>query len=217
MKREISKIRNNNIGNVLTILAVIAIIVGLSVIGIRLMKPPTKSVEQLGTEEDKDLTENLISREKALKTITKSIGSAKILDDYQLFDGNDNEIVQGVLAEEDDTIYKVWNVNQNVNKDILIGFLFDEDSKVVWSESSSKDFWNPNVPKIDLCYNDKKYQSEMNFKDGAFSYKKRNTAIAILGPEQGENVSSVWAYNTKDDTLSLVWYNTIFMSEGEKY
>ena len=217
MKRENSKIRNINTGNILTILAVIAIIVGLSVIGIRLMKPPAKSVEQLGTEEDKDLTENLISREKALKTINKSIGSAKILDDYQLFDGKNNEIVKGVLAEEDDTIYKVWHVDQNVSKDILIGFLFDEDSKIVWSESSSKDFWNPNVPKIDLSYTDKKYQSEMNFKDGAFSYKKRNTAIAILGPEQGENVSSVWAYNIKDDSLSLVWYNTIFMAEGEKY
>ena len=217
MKREISKIRNNNTGNILTILAVIAIIVGLSVIGIRLMKPPAKSVEQLGTEEDKDLTENLISREKALETINKSIGYADVIEDYAILNGKDNEVVKPMLAEANDRTYVVWQVDEKVNNDILIGFLFDEDSKVVWSESSRHNFWNPKTAKINLNYTDKAYQSDLNYKDGAFSYSKRNIATAILGPEQGENVTSIWAYDVKNDTLSLVWYNTIYMAKGKAY
>ena len=156
--------------------------------------------------------EMVSSREQALQTIKESIGEVKIKDDYAFF-SSDTEIEGMVVdGEEPGTIYKVWTMNCPVEEPFLLGFCFEDDTKIVWAEKSSKDFIGRQA-QIDMEYKNEQNHTAKNY-DGAFAWNYSGCACAIIGLENEYACSSVWAWDTEENSISLVWYNNQLGGKG---
>lgn len=104
--------------------------------------------------------------------------------------------------EKPDKLYNIWEVKGDINDPMTVIFLIDNDTKVLVAENYGKDFATPNYDKIDVSYLDQR-----GCVDEAFAYKFRNKAKVILTDQQEFKCSSIWTYNSKTGTVTLIWYD----------
>lgn len=159
--------------------------------------------------------EIISSRELALQTIKESIGeNVQVEKDYAYFSIElVDRIIEGMVVEstEPGIIYKAWIMNYPVEAPYIVGFCFENDSQIVWAEECSKDFISQGI--VDLDYKKEKYHTSKNY-DGAFAWNYADCATAIIGLENEYACSSVWAWDTEKNSVSLVWYNSQLESNG---
>ena len=158
-------------------------------------------------QDENSKIEKVSSRELALQTIKESIGEVQIKNDYAYYSRDLVEnVVEGMVVEstEPGIIYKAWIMNYPVEEPYVVGFCFENDSKIVWAEECSKDFVSQG--QVDLDYKNEQHHTAKNY-NGAFAWNYADCATAIIGLENEYACSSVWAWDTEANSVSLVWYN----------
>ena len=144
------------------------------------------------------------SPDRAVETIENLLGkSVEVKDDNVMIK---KEAVKQWATGSMDDLYTLWEVDEKVNTKINILFLYDNDKKVLLATHSDKSFASE-TKNIDKSYKEDKYHNSQNYSKGAFAWENDGYSRAILTDKQGYNCSSIWAYNTVTNSISLVWYD----------
>lgn len=143
----------------------------------------------------------------AVNTIQKYVGAnIEVTDDFSLFDQDDvtNWLITDNEKSDD---YALWCID-NVPKDVVILFVFNNDTKVVMAAEADKTFVTSDF-EIDVAFKSKENQKALNHTAGAFAWCFENEARAILNSQAGYNCSSIWALERTSNKVSLAWYDSL--------
>ena len=186
-----------------------AIILSSSMCGCGVVENSNRNSSVAMTTADTTTTENTISKSpnKAVRTIENLIQkSVKVEANFKVADMNSRlTYVTNVKGEED--LVDLWTLDYQVCEPYSIIFLYGNDEKALMATESKRDFVEGNCV-VESEIRDAAYHNELNSSaDGAFAWKFSGCASIVLGYDAGFDCSSIWAYNQKEETVSLIWYD----------